>query len=712
MKNILLSLVCASVVLCAEDNANLLNLSLEELLNVSVTTTSKYAEKISDSPANIYVYTDEQIRERGYRSVGDLLKALPGVDVQNFSRFSPPQVIAVRGIKENNKFLILQDGIRISSPAGESIPISQNFPLYYAKQVEVLMGPAAVSYGADAFAGVINIITRNPDEFGGEVSISGGSDDYGYAHALIGGRLENGWRLQAGLHGFQSQKYDFAENFPQYYPSGGVSPTGKPFEFPQEEAKSFFFKVSSPALAWNFGVNYSEIETGTYNSSLSSVSAFNTDNTEITKLTEAYGKYTKDLSDDFHSTTTINASNYTMDNQTNFQNTFTGYEKSYKYASTDRVSIIQDFLLNIGTNHRLSFGAVWDWIDSIPVGNDLPSPYDTSKGVGEQGYIYPNTTLPITMYRNKHENLGGYLQDNWELSSQWRVVGGIRYDDDSQYGSSMSPRLSVIYKHDEQNLFKLLYSHAFLAPAPDLAFRTFGGFDGTTDGSGNYISYFFRAPNPDLKSEKLQTLEATYDHWFESNIHLKISPYYSHIRDAIVFVYDTPAQQFIHGALIYNTQSTTNDGIIDIYGCDLGLEHENSFGDFEVKSWGYVSYVDGSFKESTGTSDLPAVSKYKLKAGTTFNYQNKYLVTPQMYWIAAATNDEKNSVGKRDSADAYCIFDVHAEAKLFSSLSIVGDIYNLTDKKYTNSIYQGSGLATPQAAQPGRMISAGLRYRF
>jgi len=82
---------------------DLMQMSLEELLNVEVSTSSKYSEKLQDAPANFYIITKEQIQERGYRSIGDMLKALPGVDVNDFSRSSSPMVITFHGHTGNNK---------------------------------------------------------------------------------------------------------------------------------------------------------------------------------------------------------------------------------------------------------------------------------------------------------------------------------------------------------------------------------------------------------------------------------------------------------------------------------------------------------------------------------------------------------------------------------------------------------------------------------
>lgn len=128
----------------APDESNdFLNLSLEDLINVEVITSSKYLEKSIDSPANIHVITAKQINDRGYKNIEDLLRNLPGVDLQEYAVEGNYNVVTMRGSKNNNKFIILKDGIRISTPAGEINAISDNYPLYLAKRVEVSSGGVA-----------------------------------------------------------------------------------------------------------------------------------------------------------------------------------------------------------------------------------------------------------------------------------------------------------------------------------------------------------------------------------------------------------------------------------------------------------------------------------------------------------------------------------------------------------------------------------------
>ena len=156
--------------------------SREELLFIEipmVTTATRTNQKVTDAPATMIVVSRQQIMERGYNNLLDLLEDLPGIDVQNKNSQEMYNMTVIRGNWGSHKFIIMKDGYRISSPTAEIIPIGENFPLYDIRQVEVIFGPASALYGADAFTGVINLITQDAEEVGGwEVAAAAGSFKY------------------------------------------------------------------------------------------------------------------------------------------------------------------------------------------------------------------------------------------------------------------------------------------------------------------------------------------------------------------------------------------------------------------------------------------------------------------------------------------------------------------------------------------------------
>jgi iron complex outermembrane receptor protein len=94
--------------------------SLEDFLQIQVTTASKSGDKLSHAPAKIYVLTKEKIQLRGYHSLSDLLESIPGVEIQRKSNAETFHAYSIRGIPGIEKFIIMQNGIRISSRLGIS----------------------------------------------------------------------------------------------------------------------------------------------------------------------------------------------------------------------------------------------------------------------------------------------------------------------------------------------------------------------------------------------------------------------------------------------------------------------------------------------------------------------------------------------------------------------------------------------------------------
>jgi len=716
IKTLLLT-VLGFTYLQASEIDTLLEMSLEDLLNVEVTTTSKYAEKIYDSPANIHIISREQIDQRGYQDVTDILRSLPGVDLQEYDIIGIYNTFTFRGAMDNNKFLILKDGVRISAPAGEITAVADNFPLYFAKRVEVLVGPASVIYGADAFAGVVNIITMDKDDENLlEVQLTAGTDDYGYGYANLNQHFQNGMHLNLGVQGYSGQDLKLDEDYEKLYDDPTKS---------YDMAKTKEYQVYSD-FRFNenvkVGLHHSSIEYSNDFTSKPSFSAYDSSAITQESMTTLYAQFDFDISSKLHSKTLLTYMNYEMDNHSGFNNLFTGFTKQYKYAKSDRYSLNQDFIYELGDNHLLSAGFVYDYFDIIPRGPDLPSPYDTDKSPNDQNLWYPNTTLSIEFFDNTYETAGIYIQDNWKINEAWRVVAGLRYDHSSFYGDSTNPRLSTIYKHDEQNIFKLMYGHSFLAPAPNQAFTSFGSFDGTQTGglwnstTGAFGPVPFRVPNPDLKPEHLKTLELNYEHFFHPHAHIKFAPFYTRISDVVSVQTDAIPDQAINGANLLATSKFQNSGKSEIYGIDISSEYNAEYENFKFNNWGSFSYIDGKLKENGVDADLPMLSHYKLKGGSTIIYKGDYLVTPMFRWISGAhrnvPDDLFNDPATRSKVASYFIMDMHAEVKVTKNFGVKADISNLFDKQHYHAPFPSTFLAFDVAPQPGRLITGSLYYRF
>lgn len=174
-------LACASA-FAADTADDLTGLSLEELANVEVTSVSKIAESLQIAPATIYVIGAEEIARSGATTLPEVLRLAPNLDVRQSG--SSSYAVAARGFIGNpstqsfsNKLLILIDGRSVYSPLFSGIYYdSQDVLLEDVERIEVISGPGATLWGANAMNGVINIIThRARDTQGAFASVGGGS---------------------------------------------------------------------------------------------------------------------------------------------------------------------------------------------------------------------------------------------------------------------------------------------------------------------------------------------------------------------------------------------------------------------------------------------------------------------------------------------------------------------------------------------------------
>ena len=145
----------------AGESEDLTSLSLEQLMQLEVTSVSKRPERLSDAAAAVYVITQEDIRRSGATSIPEALRLAPGVEVARID--SSKWAITARGFNSRfaNKLLVLIDGRSVYTPLFSGVFWDQQDTLLAdVERIEVIRGPGATLWGANAVNGVINIITK------------------------------------------------------------------------------------------------------------------------------------------------------------------------------------------------------------------------------------------------------------------------------------------------------------------------------------------------------------------------------------------------------------------------------------------------------------------------------------------------------------------------------------------------------------------------
>jgi iron complex outermembrane recepter protein len=173
----LLSATFASLCCAQAPPEKLASMSIEDLLNIEVTSVSKTQQKISETASAIYVITQEDIQSSGAMNIPDLLRMVPGMDVAQIN--ANTWAISARGSngRFSNELLVMVDGRTVYTPTfGGVLWDVLDLPLEDIERIEVIRGSAGSIWGANAVNGVVNIITKEASETKGMMVVAGGGN--------------------------------------------------------------------------------------------------------------------------------------------------------------------------------------------------------------------------------------------------------------------------------------------------------------------------------------------------------------------------------------------------------------------------------------------------------------------------------------------------------------------------------------------------------
>lgn len=713
----------------AEEGAlrQFLTLDLQELLTIHTAAASRATEPAVYAPAKITIVKRQQIRDRGYQNLFELLRAEASVDAHSMSHETTFNRIAIRGIEGNAKFLIQLDGFPIGSPAGDPVAVLDNFPLFDAERVEIVFGPASALYGANAFTGVINIVTRTDQSEEREAGAYLGGDRYRYLFGSAKSTFDNGSWIAFSGHRQKSEN----PNLPNYYDEyrlDDLNDFSGNTVVPAGQRSGYFGETESYSLSLTLGL--SESFTAGYHESMfgsPTSTGLNPDFVDYSSraswrsvIRNMFSRYALRLSDSVSTQLQASYSFYEVDEKSAFNNIFSGYTDGYKYARAESTKADVQLVYDFNDENRFVLGGTVESIYAIPKTTDLSSPFVTNRTAQEQQHFYPgtNNTLPVKYYTSNYTNASLFGQYRRSWTSRTDTIFGIRYDENSRYGTSTNPRLGIVNKFSESTTFKLLYGEAFIAPAPEFTFEHFGSFTGATDSEGRYLSNFFFIPNPDLKPEELKTIEANVIFVPNPNISVSASIYSSRVNDVILnSAMSTPDSEFIAGGFIAATSQNSNVGDLEVYGFDSSVSFVRRVENAVVTTWGNYSYTDGELRDTVRNLivDLPFVARNKIKVGLTYRYKARYFVSPIVYWIDDTSTDVVDivvgGVNARQSR-GYTLVGLNAGIdELLPGLALTLKIDNLLDERYYNA-GTGVNITFAQSPQNPRRATLGLRYEF
>ncbi len=195
----------------AEFDDAFLDMSLDQLGDIQVTSAAKKAQKLSEIAGSVYVLSNEDIQRSGITNIADALRLVPGVQVAKLD--ANKWAVSIRGFNDifSNKILILMDGRSVYSPFfGGAYWDTIDTILADIERIEVVKGPGGTLWGANAVNGIINIITKSASQTqGAHLSVLAGNEETGTLSLRYGGELSEGTHYRVFVKGFEK---DAAEN--------------------------------------------------------------------------------------------------------------------------------------------------------------------------------------------------------------------------------------------------------------------------------------------------------------------------------------------------------------------------------------------------------------------------------------------------------------------------------------------------------------------
>ena len=490
----------------------LMDLGVERLIEIEipiVSAASKYEQPETQAPATVTVITADEIRKYGYRTLADILASVKGYFITDDRNYN---YVGIRGFNRpgdfNSRVLLLIDGHRLNNNVYNQAPIGAEFPLDIdlVDRIEILHGPSFSLYGNSAMLGVINIITRRGgDVKGGEMAGSYGAFDRRAGRFTAGDRCSNGvdyllsgtlYRNDGDAH-LYFREYDTPEN------NHGIADHRD-----GDKSGSLFFSLGYGDFTLQAATSSREkhIPTGSYDTIFNDPRNETVDDFSYVTL-----KYLHKFSDKLEIMSRLSYNHY-------------GYTGHYTTQSAEP----GDPPLGIVNVDK----GVGDWLGwELQVTRKLLDRHTIVAGLDYQYDVHQDQLnydqAPYMLYlddRRQGNIYGVFLQDEYRVLSNLTAIAGARYDWYECFGSTVNPRLALVWEAGPTTIFKLLYGRAFRAPnAYELYF---------SDGGVSLKS------NPDLMPETIDTYEVVGEQAIGKNLRATASAFTYRIRDMITQVTD------------------------------------------------------------------------------------------------------------------------------------------------------------------------------
>lgn len=730
----------------AEESAK----TIEDRYNTKVSTASRTFEKVSDAPGTLYIITAQDIEERGYTTLSEALEDLPEVEIQDRANANEYNLVSIRGVSGNDRFLVMIDGIRRTSAATSLTEIDKNFPIRYAKRVEVLLGTASAVYGANAATGVINIITEMGKNVRGvQASSSYGMYNTSESHFMAGmGSNKFSFALVGSFYNSEEPdlnkyyKNDYSWFNEHYTPNGSVLSGFNGSDTTQLNSRGFYnarqgyMLMARMDFLKNFHLTFSR--RGQWHSPNVNALPQYTDYGNEGKYGHSLTNFS--ITHDAQSkkpnrwllTSIFHYNSYLFSTNSVVKNILTSYRETYSYGSNINFRWLENFAYNINANHRISGGISLQYSYCTPDLVLLPSPPRVFEPLQNQGLYYygtdyqdadgVSTRVAHEFYQFHQIESGGFVQYQGKLSDKLTMNASVRFDyiyhrltkshSEQHSDRTLNPRVGFIYKPSERWRLKLFYGEAFIAPSPEELYQHYGLFSPLLDSAGNctgFASYYFHLPNAQLNPEKLRSMEFSIN-YTRKNIGL-VGDLYGTYASNLITNARISGQSF-KGIPISYAEQFVNSGEALAYGGSVRLEYRIplGLGEKNIKCYASYSYSDGYMDDSL---KLAFSAQHTIKAGIHLHIKRFSLDARAIFRSGSYNNHRLH----QDKSDAFILVNAFAKYRIVGgnqkkfTLDFFAKVRNALDQRYYNpALY--SLLNYELSAQDPIRVSLGISMGF
>lgn len=451
------------------------------------------------------------------------------------------------------------------------------------------------------------------------------------------------------------------------------------------------------------------------------------------RITTASAGYKKQLGH-FVSTTLLTASSYTLEPQSSSRDAFGSMAADYSYAASSALKAEEQLDYKANNKLNLTAGGSYESFNSIPQSADLDDPVNPNGNIqgsyaGTDNYYRPEG-IAAQFYTINYFNIGGFLQAQYAPVKQLSFTLAARYDNNSRYGSSFTPRLGMVYKPLSTTTVKLLYGSAYLAPSPSDTYAQSGSFT-TADSGRTYHSSFLHLPNPNLQAIRSHNFELNIRQYLTNNFTVTADGYYTISNGLHATANDNLSTHLYNntfdGVHVDYIEVLINEGRQENYGGSLQLNLKHSIGDAVFNTYASLSYVNGEV-DNAGTegnvghydAQLPFISPWMFRIGIDMQV-GKFTFSPRLLIMG-----RQNLPGVRDTLSTdihlqtipgYALLNLSARYQFSKKFSVFINVTNALNQQYRSVGYnmdltnKNTELFYGQPEDPIRVMG-GLNFHF